>query len=214
MAFKASHCRIEGLGFTVHWIEGQCGQALSGELAPSGGVEDRLDRQSDITVVDAGDGVAETDRCLVSEAGGGAFCALRPSRAARQARPVRPMRAACWSSSRSAPPAPPGPRPAPATLPPMPAAHRPARAAPAAARCAHPAPSVAPAAGRSPGETPRSPHRRGRLIGHTGRTGHKPHRPERTLRKQHDTPRAACQNQEFTSGNQLQRYLTSYSSII
>lgn len=33
----------------------QCGRALSGELAPSGDAEDRLDQQADTTVADAGD---------------------------------------------------------------------------------------------------------------------------------------------------------------
>ena len=35
----------------------QCGRALSRELAPSGGVENRLDQQADITVVDGEGGV-------------------------------------------------------------------------------------------------------------------------------------------------------------
>jgi hypothetical protein len=42
---------------------------LAGELAAAGGVKDSLDQQSDIDVVDAGDRVAEADRCPVGEAG-------------------------------------------------------------------------------------------------------------------------------------------------
>lgn len=54
---------------TISDGRGSAGARYRGELAPSGGVEDRLDKQADVTVADAGDGLAKADRCLVSEAG-------------------------------------------------------------------------------------------------------------------------------------------------
>jgi hypothetical protein len=57
---------------------------LSGELALSGGVEDRLDQQGNVAVVNAGDGVAEGDGCLAREAGGQAEHSALPARALRR----------------------------------------------------------------------------------------------------------------------------------
>jgi hypothetical protein len=42
----------------------------TGELASSGGVEDRGDQYADVVLVDAGDGVDEADVRLVGEAAG------------------------------------------------------------------------------------------------------------------------------------------------
>jgi len=50
--------------------QGSDGKALAGELPLPGGVEDGLDEQGEVTVVDAGDGLAEADGHLVGEAGG------------------------------------------------------------------------------------------------------------------------------------------------
>jgi hypothetical protein len=49
--------------------QGSGSQALAGELTSSGGMEDCHDQQADVTIVDAGDGLAEADRDVVGEAG-------------------------------------------------------------------------------------------------------------------------------------------------
>src|SRR6266851_10383467 len=58
-----------GLGSGQPVTAGAGRRALSRELAPSGGVEDCLDEQAGVAAVDAGDGVAKADGCLVGEAG-------------------------------------------------------------------------------------------------------------------------------------------------